>query len=132
MKHALALSMMLLLGLLPAAAADLKLTADIPFAFEVAGKVLPAGAYNLYEVNPNAMVIREVDARHSAICLVNHGAAPKSKDARLVFNRYGDQVFLSAIMREGTASTVIKSKAERVLIARQAAASHATILARRK
>jgi len=130
MKYAVALSIALLLTVYPAAAGELKLTADIPFAFQVAGQSLPPGEYELIELHPNAFYIRELGTHRSVAFLVNKGSHPSYDDVKLVFRVYDGEAFLAEAMAHGTVARVYKSKAEKTLIARQAAARTNTVLAR--
>lgn len=130
MKYAFALSIALLLTVYPAAAGELKLTADIPFAFQVAGQALPSGEYELIEILPNAFYIRALGAHKSVAFLVNKGGHPSYDDVKLVFRVYDGEAFLAEAMANGTVARVLKSKAEKALIARQADARTKTVLAR--
>jgi hypothetical protein len=71
----------------------------VPFDF-VAGKAtLKAGAYTVKRMAGNALAIRSADGKTTA--MVNAPLAIGSRESRsgqrLVFNKYGDQYFLSQV-----------------------------------
>jgi hypothetical protein len=131
MKCAVVFTLLLLLGCLPAAAGDLRLTAEIPFPFVAAGKTMPAGEYEISEHNgnPYAIWLREVHTLQNVVCLVNKDTLAKYNENKLVFNRYGDQTFLRTVVGNGAASNVFRSKAERVLIAAGTGKATETVMA---
>ena len=79
---------------------------NVPFAFVVGNKVLPAGNYRIdSESSPlsaNEILIQDVDQPRYAV-LVNANDGPSDArplsvaDGRLVFNQYGDDRFLREI-----------------------------------
>ena len=79
-------------------AQSIMLKADIPFDFVVGDKRLPSGEYLVKSLHQKATQIQSTDARSSAIVLTTGMQAAKiSNTGKLVFNRYGDQYFLSKI-----------------------------------
>src|SRR5580704_6612036 len=84
-------------------AQSVTLKAKIPFSFVVDGKSLPAGEYSVRQATSAAMIIQGVDQSASTVTLVSPASAPGSRQEapRLVFNRYGDQYFLSQIWASG-------------------------------
>jgi len=79
-------------------AQSIMLKADIPFDFVVGDKQLPSGEYHVKSLNQVEMEIQSKDGRSTAIALTTGMQAAKSSDAgKLIFNRYGDQYFLSKI-----------------------------------
>ena len=79
-------------------AQSIMLKADIPFDFLVGDKRLPSGQYHVKSLNPVLTQIESKDARSTAIVLTTGMQAAKISDTgKLVFNRYGDQYFLSKI-----------------------------------
>jgi hypothetical protein len=96
--------------------------ADIPFAFSVNNQVLPAGTYEIVQNdNTGMLTIRNQETRRSTIFSVN---TPQERRipaaAKLTFNRYGDQYFLSQVWAWDTGRAVRMSRTEREA-ARQAA-----------
>lgn len=134
MKHAVALCLVLLLGMVPVAAADLRMTATVPFAFAVGGKILPAGEYHIYEAVPGAWAFWDRKSHATATCLANLDTHAKSNpgEAKLLFNLYEGQAFLSAVVEDRGRAQMATSKAERDLIARYGKPVTRTIIARNK
>ena len=93
--------------------------ADIPFAFEVGGKMLEAGRYT---IKPNSfgsavLQIRSTDGKQGVMVssYVAQGKADKSRPAKLVFNKYGDQYFLQSAWTGSDGSIIQRSKRERLV-----------------
>ncbi|HEX5734743.1 MAG TPA: hypothetical protein VF131_18065 [Blastocatellia bacterium] len=92
--------------------------ANIPFNFVVKDKVLPAGDYILEPIQvgaSQALKIQSADGHITAIVPVRSvGTKAIGDDSKLVFNRFGDQYFLSQVFGlEGRASYALhKSSAE--------------------
>jgi len=75
------------------------LAVQIPFNFSVGNNSLPAGAYNIFTVLPErAIRITSADGRHAAIVktLPTYSSSP-SVNSRLVFDRYGNEYFLTLV-----------------------------------
>ena len=107
-KLATVLSLVLMLAVISGSAFNYVPTvvkADIPFDFIVRGKTVPAGTYTVSQVSlrrPDVLVIQGLDGRSHGVVdtqltLTKQGwnAFPGEYDAKLVFNRYGNQYFLS-------------------------------------
>ena len=78
-------------------------TTNIPFSFTIGDKTFPAGEYRVARLNPQSsqavLAIKSIDGQMSKITLTamdlqRSGVTGKAK---LVFNRYGDQYFLSEV-----------------------------------
>jgi hypothetical protein len=86
-------------------AQSVTLRAKIPFSFVVAGATLPAGEYTVIPAGSagGAILIRGIDHRAGALAMVLTTSAPSAhkETARLVFNRFGDQYFLSQVWPTG-------------------------------
>ena len=71
----------------------------IPFDFSAGKATLKAGAYSVKRMAGNILAIRSADGKTTAI--VNAplaiGARESRAGERLVFNKYGDQYFLSQV-----------------------------------
>jgi hypothetical protein len=82
-----------------------KLTAEIPFAFSIGSKTLPAGTYTIERMtynNPEKLIIRSLDTRTSAVLAVNDVPLNyTSTDTQLGFNKVGDSYFLRDIKVAG-------------------------------
>jgi hypothetical protein len=111
------LTLVLLAALaVPAFHADPVVAAEIPFDFVVGSKALPLGKYTVRPLTQQAVMIQSEDTQSSAIVLTTAVQAPKTLETgKLVFNRYGDQYFLSQIWTVGnnTGRELSKSKLER-------------------
>ncbi len=75
---------------------------DIPFAFMVGTTHLPAGNYHVYHPgDPYLIVIERDDGRARAMAYVHPAdTAIDESSTKLVFNKYGDQYFLSQVWTE--------------------------------
>ena len=93
-----------------------RLRASIPFNFVVGSQALPAGEYSLKPISQVAVLVQSEDSRSSAIVLTMAVQANKTQEiGKLVFNRYGDQYFLSQIWTPAasTGREMLKSRMER-------------------
>lgn len=95
-----------------------KLVAHIPFDFQVADRLLPAGTYAVEEVSASgkAVVIRKTDGRQRMIVSTDAVQAMINQTgrARLIFRRYDNQFFLSAVWEDAANGRVIyPSRSER-------------------
>jgi hypothetical protein len=96
------------------------LRADIPFEFTAGGQILPAGIYTVRrgDNGGNALMLSSADGRGGVYFLTNATSSNMVREkASLVFNRYGDQYFLSEVWRVGdiTGRQLIPSSREREL-----------------
>ncbi|MDP2995981.1 MAG: hypothetical protein Q8N47_00750, partial [Bryobacterales bacterium] len=94
----------LVLLAVPLAAQSRRLTADIPFEFTAAGKVMPAGEYSIVLRSDFSSVAQLVatDAKESVFALGHGiGGGKSQEDSRLTFNQYGNQYFLAEIWTQG-------------------------------
>jgi hypothetical protein len=119
-KHAyqVLIALTLFAGLMVSAtqAQSIMLKADIPFDFVVGDKRLPSGEYHVKSLDQVTMQIQSKDARSTAIVLTTGMQAAKISDVgKLIFNRYGDQYFLSKIWAPSSDSgrELPKSRLER-------------------
>ena len=99
-----------------------RLTANIPFDFSAAGEKLPAGKYWIKraQTSDGDMVVQisSVDGQSNITRLtIPVSAKQPVKNGMLVFNRYGNEYFLSEIWPAGgvTGRGLHKSRAERDL-----------------
>ena len=102
-------------------AQSIMLKADIPFDFVVGDKRLPSGEYQVKSLHQTATQIQSTDSRSSVIVLTTGMQAGKiSNLGKLVFNRYGDQYFLSKIWAASSDSgrQLRKSRLEREMAQR--------------
>jgi len=80
---------------LTSASAQGKSRANIPFDFRVGSALLPAGAYEIESTDPRVVWIRNQNGHGSVVALAMTTSGETKPAARLVFNRYGEQYFLS-------------------------------------
>lgn len=95
---------------------SIMLKANIPFDFVVGDKQLHSGEYHVKQTIPGVTLIQSKDAGSSAMVLTTTVQAGKISDVgKLVFNRYGDQYFLSKIWAPSsdTGRELRKSRLER-------------------
>jgi hypothetical protein len=96
-----------------------RLVANIPFAFKVGDRTLPAGHYTISVLNPSSdrktLQVRSMDGRSTAIVLTNNASGKLSEQSKLVFDRYGDHYFFAQAQMAGDSTTLaaVRSKAER-------------------
>lgn len=96
-----------------------RVIASIPFAFNVGKTTLPAGKYTITVLNPTSdrktLQIRSLNGRASAIVLTTTSNGHASDNAKLVFERYGDQYFFAQAQMAGDETTlaVLRSKTNR-------------------
>ena len=79
--------------------------AEVPFEFEVGNKIIPAGQCFVESSGAGgALLIRSSDARVDVLSSVYASEnGPPSEQTALVFHRYGDRYFLTAIRVRGVA-----------------------------
>lgn len=78
-----------------------RVTAHIPFAFQIGDKTLPAGDYSVKRLSSNSLLVRSEDGDVSILAhaprSVQHSNDAKPSTEKLVFRRYGDQYFLAQV-----------------------------------
>ena len=96
---------------------------NIPFDFAVDETKLPSGSYQLQRIaltsSYDRLVIKSADGRgdsHTVMTMPNR-TSEVQKQSKLVFNRYGDQYFLSQVWMAGsdTGRDLFQSRNERKL-----------------
>jgi hypothetical protein len=94
---------------------------SIPFDFNVRGKVLPAGNYEVRRItdDPSGLIIRSIHHPYDHALFRTDPVYERRTPNRseIVFHRYGDSYFLSEVVTagEGTARELSPSRAERAL-----------------
>jgi hypothetical protein len=110
------------------------IVAEVPFEFVAANKIVPAGECKLQTatMDGKTLVIRNVGAKTSLFAstsMTEEGQA--ASHYALIFNRYGDQYFLTGVKIEG--SNIIyrlpESRAEMELQAQNAPSTEETLFA---
>jgi len=98
-----------------------QLRADIPFAFSVGNKSLPAGEYRVQVVNPSSdksvLQITSLDGRTTMMVRTVDIEGSSTSRAKLTFRHYGDQYFLAQVWMaaETTGMATPNSGAEKTL-----------------
>src|SRR6185503_5234129 len=88
-------------------AQSIMLKADIPFKFTVGDTQLPSGEYFVKKLHSGVI---QVQGKSSAFVMTTGGdGGNTSGGSKLVFNRYGDQYFLSRIWAPGMGHELRKS-----------------------
>jgi hypothetical protein len=86
----------------PLAAQTIRVTANVPFEFMVAGRSMPAGDYTAGSFGSNISdAIQVSNGNTSVLALGMHSsttAQEQTGQALMIFHRYGDQYFLSRIV----------------------------------
>jgi hypothetical protein len=107
------------LALLVAASAfgQQRLTADIPFEFTLANKVMPAGHYDITST-ATLVLVRSYASGAAAFSAANRTEEGSGGNAegRLVFNKYGDKYFLDEVWAEpgtGSSASLLECRNER-------------------
>lgn len=98
------------------AQSTLNLTANIPFAFHVGDRLMPAGEYQTARIDQSLIMVHSVEGRETAWRFMIPTTAKKMPTASsLVFRKYGDRYFLGEIwgLGRGTGAEFNKSKKER-------------------
>ena len=78
----------------------------IPFDFSVGAKTLPAGDYNVRRTLQGGSVVMRIQEKNNSVALFLPNTRPVAgldiqAESKLVFNRYGNQYFLSQIWLAG-------------------------------
>lgn len=101
------------------AQSDLHLKANIPFAFVADGKTKSPGTYELQQLRPSVIVLRNISTNSASLLRTSEGRREKGTEGRtlLLFNRYGDTYFLTQFTLDtnDVANRIKKSPSESVL-----------------
>jgi hypothetical protein len=94
------------------------LSASVPFAFSVNGKVLPAGAYQIRDYD-RATLITNRDGDFKVLGIYAYAGPSKLDENKLVFHKVGDHYFLRQIWTSarGQGLAVPESKTEKEMAA---------------
>lgn len=98
-----------------------KLRAEIPFAFEVSNRLMPAGTYTLGFLSSTSqpvVCLKDEKDQFRAAALAQSLWNPQGLDMApaLIFNRYGDRHFLAGLAWPGRKFEVMKSGNEKALV----------------
>jgi hypothetical protein len=91
-----------------------EIQATVPFDFAVGNKVLPSGTYTIRSESTNVIVVRNRDTSVGTLSLALTDGKECKNGGKLIFNKYGDQYFLSEILSSSTAMSLMipRSKLE--------------------
>ena len=109
---------LLFTALAPAPSHAQQLTqAKVPFAFQAADTMMPAGEYQIRQASSTVQQIQRTDSSAAAF-VITHAADPRHNDstAKLIFHCYSNECFLSEIWNgNGKALKLALSHREREL-----------------
>jgi hypothetical protein len=93
---------------------------NIPFAFQVGNRTLPAGEYRIQQLAADMrgiQLIRQSDGTNAmAVSTLAVEQGDKTAPPRLIFYRYGNEFFLTEIWADGThGQRLYKSRREKEL-----------------
>ena len=83
--------------------------ANVPFAFNVGAKQLPAGTYEIgvLSQSPNEIMIRNTETTAAAVSIARN-EGPRDTESKLVFDRIGTQYFLTEVWKGfGTGGMIV-------------------------
>jgi hypothetical protein len=72
-------------------------TADVPFSFRIADRVMPPGNYTVTAHSNGLLQLSNKETQQSMVFLTSSERTNKQSDPKLVFNCYGDRYFLSQV-----------------------------------
>lgn len=111
--------------------ASAQMRANIPFDFAAAGSNLAAGEYTLETTGATDQVLQMCNLQqHRCVFVIASQVASQGKNVhgKLVFNRYGDQYFLSEVWSRSLVQTLPQDRRERQL-AKSGAGSVVAVIA---
>ena len=120
------------------AQSDRLITASVPFNFVIKDRALPAGEYVFALVQlggSDAVKIQSADGHITAFVPTRSAKAKASQAAaKLVFNRYADQYFLSQVcgLEDSTTQQLTKPRAEDRLAKTEAEKKNVSIAAHKR
>jgi hypothetical protein len=106
---------------LGASAQTMNLKADIPFDFVVGSRTMPAGMYDVKHTGGVLILHRAGEVRTSVVAVAQQASRPAAeRPATLIFNRYGDDYFLSRVWPASgnTGPALMRSRREKEVVAR--------------
>ncbi|MGA8490043.1 MAG: hypothetical protein WB711_06445 [Terriglobales bacterium] len=82
--------------------------ANVPFAFNVGAKQLPAGTYEIKVLSqsPNLINIQNTETAEAAMSIVS-SEDPRGTESKLVFDRVGTQYFLTEVCKGWGAGSMV-------------------------
>jgi hypothetical protein len=92
-----------------------KLNVQVPFEFHMGNSMLPSGEYTVDDAAPGVVRLRSADSKSAAMIItIPVQTSDRPSEGKLVFNKYGDEYFLSKVWRAGskTGSALPKTRRE--------------------
>ncbi|MBN8733711.1 MAG: hypothetical protein J0L64_24465 [Acidobacteria bacterium] len=134
-RFALTAGILAAVGCLSLHAQTIRVTATIPFEFQLGPYTMPACEYSVTH-SERVLALRCETGPHKSAMVFTNAANPEpaSVTSKLVFNRYGNEYFLAKVWSNPTRAAVVipSTKRERELIAaaRRATPAALTIAAK--
>jgi hypothetical protein len=113
---ALAMLAVALMVSVPFVQAQSPVKADVPFAFSLQDRAMPAGNYQIIALSDRVLEVWNLDAQHGQLLAKQMSVqSSKQQGPRLVFHKYGNQYFLSQIWdgQSDTGIAIAESKREK-------------------
>jgi len=129
-RFALSAGILAAVGCFSLHAQTIRVTATIPFEFQLGSNVMPAGDYSVTHSNRVLTLRCETGAYKSAMVFTNAAnAEPASATSKLVFHRYGNEYFLAKVWSNASraGAEIPPAKRERELIAASRRATPAAL-----
>ena len=128
-RNIVTLGLFFILAMVTVQAQTKKGEVNIPFDFYAGTAKLKAGTYQLKRMSDTAIAIRSSDGKTTA--LVNApltiGARDFKSGRRLVFNRYGDQFFVSQIWLDVESGRQVIPTKEEIRVAKDERLANGTV-----
>jgi hypothetical protein len=93
-----------------------RVQADVPFAFTMQDRAMPAGNYQIIALSDRVLEVWNLDEKHGQLLAKQMSVqSSKAQGPKLVFHKYGDQYFLSQIWdgQNNTGIELAESKREK-------------------
>jgi hypothetical protein len=113
------------------AESDTRVLVNIPFDFSVGDAMLKAGSYRLQDVQSGTLILRSKDGQvHQFVVTVPDGSANPNHQPKLVFGRYGNELFLDKVYlsSEGNGRELLPGSREKKLIEKRASGEELSLL----
>jgi hypothetical protein len=110
------------------------LTVQVPFGFHVGSSTLPSGEYTVDTDAAQGVVrLRSADSKSTVMIQSMSVQAPAaSSQGKLIFNKYGDEYFLSQVWKPGTnAGCELRKSRREIEVAASARRATESIMARK-
>jgi len=108
-----------------------RIKVNVPFDFSVGDAMLRAGNYRIQDLQAGALLLKSDDGQvHRFVLTVPDGTADYNHQPRLVFARYGKEVFLDKIFlsSNGNGRELLPGSREKMLIEKRASGEELSLL----